>query len=109
MNEPDRPKTFDCPKCHRPANRLDKLRFMYFCQFCLIHISYKGEIFYVTPNGRLVSESRLRKEAEASMAHGDKINQARKVLPKETMAALMAEGKTDKEIALTTELEEYVV
>jgi len=100
-----RPESMICLKCKRPANRLKNLRFMYFCPNCLIHVDYKGRVYLVTPEGNLVNEERLRKEAEFKMAYGDKMKHAREVLPKEKFEQFLAENKSDSSIAADTGLD----
>jgi hypothetical protein len=97
-----------CPKCGAIGNRLSKIKVMFFCANCLIHFDYRGNIFVVTPNGRLIKESRLKKEDE-TMAYGDKMKLARELLPKDTFIKLMESGKTDDQIAADHKLEDWQV
>ncbi len=108
-----------CPKCGTLGNRLTKIKVMFFCPNCLTHYDYKGNIFVVTPNGRLIKESRLLqskqkfvpegKEVKENMAFGDKAKYAREVLPKEKFEQFLKDGKTDQKIALETGLEVWQV
>ncbi len=104
-----RPESINCPKCNHPTNRLKELKFMYFCPNCLIHVDYKGRVYLVTPEGNLVNEERLRKEAEFKMAYGDKMKHAREVLPKEKFEQFLAEGASESFIATVTGLDLWQV
>lgn len=102
------PEITKCPRCGAIGNRLNRVRFMFFCANCLIHFSIKGDVFVVTPDGKLMKESRLKKEAE-TMAYGDKTKRAREVLAKERLTELLAQGNNDEQIAQENELEVWQV
>lgn len=97
-----------CPKCGVIGGRLSETKVMFFCANCLIHFDYRGNVFVVTPNGRLIKESRLKKEDE-TMAYGDKMKLAKETLPKDTFIKLMESGKTDDQIAADHNFEPWLV
>jgi len=98
-----------CPKCGAMGNRLSKIKVMFLCPNCLTQYDYKSNIFVVTPNGRLIKESRLQKEADNDMAYGDKMKHAQEVLSKEKFEEYLKAGKTDPEVAGETGLELWQV